>query len=456
MSSAGISFSGLGSGLDTQAIISALLAVERRPVTALNQKKSSFKTQKSLFGDLDQKLETLRDLANGLRKSIGFLGFSAEVDRDDYLTATANESAAKGTYDIEVLNLATTQVNHSDGEADKDTTTFGSGTLEFTIGGTSTFVEIDGTNNTLQGIVGAINAAGIDVQASVLDTGSGATPFKLIVNGSETGVANAVTIALDTGSQALQDLMDELNANQVSTAEDAQFTLNGITVNRSSNTVADAITGVTLNLKGEQLTDPITTKLTISPDPTSTGNKVDDFVNAYNEIVDFAESQGQVDDDGNANNPLFGDSMLRSIRSSLRIIVGSTFDTGNTSYSLFSQIGITSDREGRLTFNRGTFDTALETDEDAVRKLFVDSTNGIASRMYDQIDLYTDSVDGLIKTRQDGFDSQIKQTDQQIDRGELRLENLETSLRARFASLESLMAKLQSQAFALSAFSINT
>ncbi len=308
MSSAGITFSGLGSGLDTQSIISALLSLERRPITALNQKKNSFNTQKNLFGDLDAKLETLRDRANGLRKSLGFLGFSASVDREDFLTATANENAAKGTYDIEVLNLATTQVNHSDGEADKDTTTFGSGTLEFTIGGTSTFVEIDGTNNTLQGIAGAINAAGIDVQASVLDTGSGATPFKLIVNGTETGVANAVTIALDTGSQALQDLVDELNANQVSTAEDAQFTLNGVTVDRSSNTVTDAITGVTLKLKGEQgpPDTPITTKLTISPDPTSTGNKVDDFVNAYNEIVDFAESQGQVDDDGNASNPLFG------------------------------------------------------------------------------------------------------------------------------------------------------
>ena len=116
MSSAGITFSGLGSGLDTQAIISALLAVERRPVTALNQKKSSFKTQKSLFGDLDGKLETLRDLANSLRKSIGFLDYSAAVDREDFLTATANENAAKGTYDITVLNLATTQDESALGE----------------------------------------------------------------------------------------------------------------------------------------------------------------------------------------------------------------------------------------------------------------------------------------------------------------------------------------------------
>ena len=281
----------------------------------------------------------------------------------------------------------------------------------------------------------------------MLDTGSGATPFQLVISGTETGADNSFTIALDTGTQGLQDLVDEVTANQVSTAEDAEFTINGIQVFRSGNTVTDAIQGVTLNLKG---IDPAeTTRLTVSVDASGTADKVSDFVDAYNEIIDFAEAQSVVDDDGAATNPLFGDSMLRSIRSSLRNIVGSTFDTGNVAYSLFVQIGIASDQEGRLTLNRGELEEALETDEDAVRSLFTDSTNGIATQLYNQIDLYTDSVDGLIKTRLDGFDTLIKQTDRQIEQGERRLEGIELGLRNQFATLETLMAQLQGQGAAL-------
>ena len=443
MSSAGITFP----GLDTQGIITALLAVERRPITALEAKKSSYKTQKNLFGDLEELLDKLRDKANDLRKTKDFLDFAANVDTEEFLTATASQSAFKGTYEIGVTNLAVSQVNHSAGKADKDATTFGTGTLEITIDGASYFVEIDGTNNTLQGIAGAINGAGINIQAQVLDTGSGATPFQLIVSGTETGVDNSFTIALDTGTQEIQDLVDEVTANQVSTAEDAEFTINGIQVFRSGNTVTDAIQGVTLNLKG--ISTAVTTRLTISGDASGTADKLSDFVDAYNAIIDFAEAQRVGDDDGAATNPLFGDSMLRSIRSSLRNIVGSTFDTGNVAYSLFVQIGIASDQEGRLTLNRGEFEEALETDEDAVRNLFTDSTNGIATRLYDQIDLYTDSVDGLIKTRLDGFDTLIKQTDNQIEQGERRLEGIELGLRNQFATLETLLAQLQGQGAAL-------
>jgi flagellar hook-associated protein 2 len=148
--------------------------------------------------------------------------------------------------------------------------------------------------------------------------------------------------------------------------------------------------------------------------------------------------------------------MLRSIRSSLRSIVGSTFDTGNVAYSLFVQIGIASDQEGRLTLNRGELEEALETDEDAVRSLFTDSTNGIATRLYNQIDLYTDSVDGLIKTRLDGFDTLIKQADRQIEQGERRLEGIELGLRNQFATLETLMAQLQGQGAALGSLQFPT
>ena len=97
MSASGITFGGLASGLDTQAIITALLAVERRPIQALESKKQGLQDQARLFGDLRSNLESLRDAANDIRQSINLLEFKASVDREDFLTASAGSGAIAGS-----------------------------------------------------------------------------------------------------------------------------------------------------------------------------------------------------------------------------------------------------------------------------------------------------------------------------------------------------------------------
>ena len=182
-------------------------------------------------------------------------------------------------------------------------------------------------------------------------------------------------------------------------------------------------------------------------DPT----KVEDFVKAYNEVVDFFAAQSVVNEEGEAQSDLFGDPTLRSMRSTLRGIVGGAVTTtGNEAFQMLSQIGISSDRDGKLTFTRTELEEALAEDEQAVAAIFTDTTNGLAARLEDQIQVYTDSVDGLIKTRVDGFETRIKDANNRIDQAERRLELYQQQLEQRYANLESMLARLQSQGSSLS------
>ncbi len=451
MSNAGISFGGLASGLDTRAIISALMAVERRPITAMEAKKTGFNRSKSLLNDLGSLLTTVRDKANALRSTTDFLAMDASVDKEQYLTASAGSTAQPSSYQLKVLALAQAQVNSSNGQASR-TSAYGDSTLELTVGGSSYYISVGGGtgyDSSLDGIAAAINAQGLDVTAEVLDTGSGGTPYQLVLRSKNTGSAGAFSISVDSGPAAMNTLINGVNTNVRTAATDAQLQINGITVTRSSNSISDAITGVTLNLKALTPTNETAT-LTVTTDAEATSSKVKDFVDAYNAVVDFVAEQNQLGTDGKAKSSLFGDSTLRSIRSSLRSILGGSVDTGNESYALLSQVGITADTAGKLTFNQSTFEEALAGDEAAVASLFNKSGTGLANRVYDQVAVFTDSVDGLLKARKDGFDSLIKQTQTRIDSAERRLTQYQASLDRKFSAMESLLSKLQSQGNSLS------
>lgn len=458
MSTAGISFGGLASGLDTKAIIAALVAVERRPIAQLEQKKTALNKQKDLFGDLGNLLRKLSDSAVALKRTTDFLAMRAASDDEALLTASASGSATPGSHRVQVVALATAEVRSSNGRADRNATSYGDGTLQIDVGGRTHFISFGagtGYASTLDGIAQAINGADIDVAADVVDTGgTGANRFQLVVRGKTTGSAGDFSIEVDSSTNsALDALIAEINlpANQRTGAQDAHIRLNGIDVHRSSNSIADAIPGVTIELRAADQNKTVT--LTISTNAEETSKKVKDLVDAYNKVVDFFTTQNERDSEGRAKNPLFGDTTLRSIRSSLRSQIGAVVGTGNMAYQMLAQIGVTSDTQGKLTLNQSKFEEALATDERAVAAIFTDAANGIAGKLETQIKTYTDSVDGLLGTRRQGFDRMIKQTQSRIDQSERRLEQYEKQLTQRYAALEQQLSRLQGQGSSLSGIS---
>lgn len=464
MSLSGVTFSGLASGLDTRAIVDALVAVERRPILALQDKKQGLNRSKSLFSDFQKKLEALQEKAKAIAGIDKFLDFqTATDDEDKYFSSSAASNATPGSYNIEVVSVASAEVQVSTGTADRDTTQVIDSSFSIIVGpGTAEEETISvGVSGpmTLQEVASAINNATdgegntqSKVQASVLDTGgSGANRYKLVVTATEEGADNSFDIEADVISSQTDDFFTAMAGNaENTTAADASIKINGVTVQRASNTISDAIEGVTLNLKGESA--GAVTKLTISTDATKTAEKVRAFVDAYNEVVDFVESQNTVSEEGQANSPLFGDITLRSVRSTIRNLVGGQVSSGNTAYSLLSQMGIESDTEGRLTFTESDFAEALSKDPSAVKNVFTLENGGIAAAVSSTIETLNDSVDGIFKARLDSFDRQIRDADKAIEAKERRLEDFEQAQIERFAALEQAMAQLQAQGNAFAGF----
>jgi flagellar hook-associated protein 2 len=464
MSNAGISFGGLASGLDTKAIIQALVAIERRPIAALEQKKTSLGKQKSLFGDLRGLLGKLETAAKALKTTSDFLVRKASSDKEEIVTASAGSAASAGTYTLRVVSLAKAQVNASSGSASPSASLGAPGTLQLDVGGATHFIAVGGVVNgvteppTLERIAAAINAAddanATGVRAEVVDTGnSGNNRYQLVVRSEQAGTASGFSISYDDGDPAFQAVINSVGSNVLTQATDARVQLNGgVTVTRSSNTISDLIAGVTLELKSDA-SPTQSVAITVSNDSTATTKKVQDFVDAYNKVVDFLADQNQLDADGKAKGPLFGDSTLRALRAGLRTIAGSAVPgTGNASFQLLSQLGVKADTAGKLTLTGTALAEALATDEAAVAAVFTSSANGIAGRVVAQIDVYTDSVDGLIKNRTEAFDRQSKDATTRITQAERRLTSFEKQLEQKYANLEQLMGRLQSQGSSLGAF----
>ena len=451
MSSAGISFGGLASGLDTQAIITALVAVEQRPITALETKKTSLNKQKSLFGDLKGLLDKLATAAKSLKTKTDFLTMKAASSDEDVLTVSAGSTASAGTYSIEVLELAKAKVSASSGSASSTASLGGPASMMIEIDGNTHLVAVN--NPSLTSIASAINDADIGVIADVVDTqnsaNGGANRYQLVLRSAEAGAQHSFTLSYDDGDAAFQNLITDINAHQITAGSDAKIKLNdGVEVYRPTNTIGDLIPGVTLDLKAKAVGQPVT--VTISTDAEATSKSVQEFVDAYNKVVDFVSAQNTLDSEGKAKNPLFGDSTLRSMRSSLRGIVGASVgDTGNSAYQLLAQAGVTSDTAGKLTFNSTKFAESLADDEEAVSNLFAGGTNGIANKLLGQIDSYTDTVEGLIKTRSDAFDRQVKDAQTRIDQAERRVTLYQQQLETKYANLESLLTRLQGQGTSL-------
>ena len=268
-----ISAPGIGSNLDVNNIVSQLMALERRPLQALDRKEATFQAQLSAFGTLKSALSTFQSAAAGLNDGSKFQAYKTTVGDSGIATASAANSAVPGSYALEVTQLAQAQKLVALGQASASAA-IGTGTLTFefgTIGGGTfdaqtgkytgaTFsangagaktVTIGASNNTLAGIRDAINAAKIGVTASIINDGSG-TPYRLALSVNDPGQAKSLKISV-AGDAALSTLLanDPAATQQLAetaTARNAQLKIDGVAITKTTNTISDAIEGVTLNL----------------------------------------------------------------------------------------------------------------------------------------------------------------------------------------------------------------
>lgn len=436
-----ISFGGLASGLDTSKIIDTLLGIERQSIERLEAQKVLQTAKFDASKKFDSALDTLLTKVGVLSMASTLRSQAATTSSGDFLTATASGSAASGTYEIKVGRLAQVEKAVYAGVADKDTTTFGTGTLVLNNDALASPVNIaiDGSNNTLQGIRDAINAGSTDhgVSASIVNDGSG-TPYRLVLTGKTVDNANitldASGLAGGTGVFPAKDLAVSR------TAQTALIQVDGITITSDTNTLSEAISGVTIDLThADPAFDPLTpnwaaltgTTLKVATDTQAMQGKIEEFVTAFNAAVSAAGDQS-----------LAGDSTIRSVLANLRRrLTDSTTGTG-----LF-KLGITSQKDGTIQINSAKLTEALTDDEAGVGMLLAGDgvTEGIADLLKTSLSGYTSATTGFLAARQKSYDATIHRIDKEIARDEIRVAFKEEQLTAQFAALESLVNALNSQ-----------
>jgi flagellar hook-associated protein 2 len=391
-----ISSPGIGSGLDVNGIVSKLMQIEQQPLALLDTKEAKYQSQLSAYGTLKGALSSFQTAAQGVNDVNKFRAASATVGDSTIFSATASTNAAAGSYNVNVTQLAQAQNLIAAGQS-SITTAIGSGaatTLTFqfgTISGGSLTngvysgasfsqdgtistgtVTIDSSNNTLQGIRDAINAANIGVNATIVNDGS---TNRLVFSSKATGANSSMSISV-SGDATLANLLNYdptqaagsatgQNLTQTVAAQSAQLTVNGISITSNSNSVSGAIDGVSLNLIKTG-----TSTLSVSRDTSSAKKAIQDFVTAYNTLNSTISSLASYDATNKKAGILLGDSSVNSIQSRIRSLLGSAVSGVDGNYTTLSQIGVSFNKDGTLGLDTGKLQTALSNNPDDVAALF--------------------------------------------------------------------------------------
>lgn len=427
-----ISFGGLATGLDTGSIVSQLVALRRQPIVKLQEQKSLYERQQAALKDLQSKLTTLMNAADALDTAQSFGSLKAASSLDSVLTASASSEAQEGTYTITVDSLARAQKDISQAYSSQ-VAEVGTGTFTITVGGEVTEITLAEGSSSLTNLKNAINDSGANVRATIINDGSGTTPYRLVLTAATTGTDAAFSIDFSGLSGGAGPAL-----TNITVATNASLTIDSLTVTSQSNMVSNAIEGVTLNLLKQDPGTEITVAVNIDKDAIAA--KLQTLVDAYNGVMTYIKSQ-QV-----KGATLQGTNILRSVQSRVST-VAIEGHTGSGQYKLLSQVGLTQEEGGQLAFDRTKFDSALAADYGAVQDLFVErNTNlGKAYQFRTVIEDLTDSKTGTFKITDDSLSGRMDEIDDRILRYEDSVASYQQVLERKFTAMEMAVSALQAQ-----------
>jgi flagellar hook-associated protein 2 len=422
---------GIGSGLDLNALVDQLVAAERKPrEDRLNRREAEIEARLSAFGSIRGGLSAL-ETALGKLASIQ-QGRTATSSDSTRLGVTARADAVPGNYSIQVNRLATAQTLASAGFDDADGPV-GTGTLTLRVGdGPALDVVIDQDNNSLRGIRDAINQADAGVQASIVNDGSGA---RLVLSSNRTGAANTISVTV-SGSDGLARLASA-SLTQTMAPQDAEAVINGLTVTSPGNSLDQTLDGLTLDLKGTtEAGSPIT--VTVGQDRDAARSALNEFVKAYNGVVETVRDLTRYDPESREGSVLVGDSTLRAIRGRLVQGLQQVGGGADAVFTSLVNLGVNSDRNGLLSLDSAALDRAMDQDFQGVISL----VNEVSGGLRDTVQGFTQSG-GLLDARTDGLRTRMRDIGRQREMLDARMEQFEARTVRQFGAMDSLVGQLQ-------------
>lgn len=470
----GITFAGLGSGIDTDSIVSRLIQLEQIPINRLQAQQAQLTGRMGLMSQLRGYMGNVQSAANTLNLASTFQNVSARSSNEAVATLSAGSGAVPGIYALEVSKLAQSHKVSSSAQTDATTALGISG--QFVVNGKGVSIS---ALDSLTGVAQKINEANAGVTASIINGGTGNTYLTLtasssgasnkiqlanltgtvlgslglvagagairepITNGatsigfssSSTAVGgllnatglgattisiNSVNVNVDLGTMSLQDVASAINAagtgatasvrsvteggattykldiagggtptfadpdgtlgalgvlqsafsNQLVAAQDAEYSLDGVSFTSKTNTISTVIPNVTFTLLKANEVTPETSTLTLTQNNGAVKDKIKEFMNAFNGLVDFIKANSQFNKDTFDAGPLFGDPTARLVEQSIGDSLFTNVLGLSTSYSNLTQIGFSFDSDGKMKLDEAALDAALAASPTAVGNVF--------------------------------------------------------------------------------------
>jgi len=439
---------GLSSGLDTNTIIDGLVSLEQQPLTLLQKQQAAYQSQISTMGSIASQLSALQTAAKALGSG-GALAVSTTSSNTSF-RATTGAGAAAGSYQVQVTGLATAAKARSTGFASTDTVKAGS--LDITVDGvhyptdpTNPIAWQDGAS--LADVMAVIQASGAPVSATILNDGqkSYLSLTKLSTGftvGTDPKQALVVT-ETSTGSQghalgvaALPDPASLLDPPATLDPTNATFTLDGLAFTRSTNTVSDALPGVTLSLSSTGAAEG----LNLANDVSGTQQRLQTYVNAYNAVIQIVQRELSPTANTDRTQTLAGNATVRSLQQMLQGL-GSQQVPGLGTVRTLADLGVKTNRDGTLTLDATTLSAAVTRSPSSVNALFSTASTGLSAVVSAAVDQYVLPSNGMLSLAQSGLQGRVKQMGDQATTLQSRLDAYKATLQAQFAAMETVVSQ---------------
>jgi flagellar hook-associated protein 2 len=445
-----ITFNGIGSGLDFSKLTDAIVAERTRPVTQLKAKSVNFTQRTESLKQLNARLVTLTEAAKALNNETGSISRQAISSSEEIVSASTSNSAVTGIIRLDVTRLASnlTQISRTYTATSSTVLVGGATTATFELrkGGaeTGTAITLTTENDSLYGLRDAINQANAGVSASIIDEDGTGLRNRLVLNSTETGASGRVELVETTTTGTAADLnLASVGLTGGFADLDAQFKLNGLSLARSGNTVSNALTGVTLELKKTG-----TATVTVSEKGSDLTQKLQSFVTAYNEVQNFISGQYVKDASGKPGGVLAGDSTLRSVQQSLREAISSIAPANGGTFTRLAEIGLGRDESGKLTLDTKVLDEKLAKSFNDVKYLLsgkAADNKSLGDFLTENLSRLSDGVTGVVQTAVKGYQDSIRRIDRNVADQLERINLLRLSLSKQFAAADAAINQLNGQ-----------
>ena len=414
-----------------QTIMQRAVSVASLPVQVLQNEQSDLLVQKQLWTELREAVASLAASIDELGAAGSSKALGVTTSNGNRATATVTGSATPAVYTIsDIASIAkAASENTAAGFATADATAVDpDGTLELVLGSNTYAINLGAGENNLNGLRDAINALGIGVSATVVNTGTGATPYYLNVTAAATG-ATSLKLRTETGNDATNLLT---TTNQ---GADAVFKLNGLNVQRPENVIDDVVAGLSITITGK--TDPgETVTLTLASNRGALALALGKLADAYNTLRQKVNAQV-----GEQAGLLSGEYIVRYIQEKMRAAAGFR---GAGAVDDLSDLGITFDAKGLMSLDSTKLSSLSPSQLEQAFRFLDPSASGFGA-LSAAFHAISDPVTGMIRTQQAQIDETDARLGKQVEMMRERIQMMQQTLATKLQQADTLLATLESQ-----------